>query len=352
MAKNLKRFALALCVLALCVSTLGVVCFAAYAPVTATIPVEVALTGTLPEIPDTFQVELTADDPSFPMPAGAVNGVFVLDLTADELNPNGSSGKLEMTYDKHGIYTYTVKQLDLGNEDCYQDTHTYKIIAQVVNNADYTAFDLIVVVYRDDQTEKRDDILFENRYANPTQAQIAATKTMDKKAPKDGAFQFELLDAEGVLVENVVNIAGDVIFTPIEYYKSGTYTYTLREVAGKNSKIIYDKNQYTVTVEVSKDENGDYQHTVTYSLKDKVLEDIPGFVNKTKPVIPQTGDNANLPLMLGIMAVVLIAIIIIVSALKKSGKKPAAEEKKQADGPKEETAEQIVEEVTKNDLDA
>jgi LPXTG-motif cell wall-anchored protein len=45
------------------------------------------------------------------------------------------------------------------------------------------------------------------------------------------------------------------------------------------------------------------------------------FANKTKPVIPQTGDNANLMLWAGLMVVALIAIVVILLAMKKKSKK-------------------------------
>ena len=324
MMKNLKRFALVLCLVALCVSMMGVAAFAvSYDPVTATIPVEITLSGHLPEVPDTFQVELTADDPAFPMPEGSQDGVYIMELTddpADEFGPTFGN-TFDITYDKHGIYTYTVKQLELGNEDCYQDAHTYKVIAQVINNEDYTAFDLIVVVYRDDQTEKRDDIIFENRYAMPTEVQLSATKTMDGKTPKEGAFEFELLDAQGNVLETVSNNeTGDVIFLPISYYKADTYTYIIREVKGNNDKIIYDQSQYTAVVNVEKDDNGDYTATLAYVKDDKPV-DGAAFANKTKPVTPQTGDTANPLLWGGIMAAALIAIVVLLLAMKKKTKK-------------------------------
>lgn len=316
MTNTLKRFALVLCLVALCATLLGVTALAApYDPVTATVPVEIVLSGCLPETPDTFQVQVRAEDPAFPMPAGAEDGIYIMDMTGD------APAAFDITFDKHGIYTYTVEQLPLGNEDCYQDAHTYTVIAQVINNADYSAFDLVVVVYRDDETEKRDDIVFENRYALPTEVQLAATKTMDGKVPKDGAFSFELVDASGAVVETVANDKnGDVTFQPITYYKSGTYTYTIREAAGKNPTIIYDKTEYNAVVDVTKDENGDYVATLAYTKNDEAV-DGAAFANKTKPVIPQTGDNANLMLWAGLMVVALIAIVVILLAMKKKSKK-------------------------------
>jgi len=317
MAKNVKRFALVLCLLALCVGMMTMTALAVdYDPVTATIPVEVALTGTLPSTPDTFQVELKADDPAYPMPAGAVDGVAVMELVGS------GTDSFNITFNNLGVYTYTVKQLDLGNKDCYQDKGIYDITVYVVNNADYTAFDLTVVVCRQGETEKS-DILFQNRYANPTFAELSATKTMDKKVPKDGAFQFELLDAEGVAVQAVTNVGSDVVFTPILCNQEGEFTYTIREVAGTNSKIIYDKNAYTAVITVYKDANGDYQCEVAYKLNDTVLDAVPAFANKTKPVTPATGDNANMALWGGIMVAALAAIVVLLLTMKKKANKAA-----------------------------
>ena len=312
MMNTMKRFALVLCLVALCVSLLGVSALAvSYDPVTTTIPVEIALSGYLPEVPDTFKIQVTAEDPTFPMPEGAADGKYVMDMMGN------ATADFSITFDKHGVYTYTVEQLDIGNEDCYQDTHTYKVVAQVVNNEDFTGFSLIVVVYRDDQNEKREDIIFENRYAMPTEVQVAATKTMDGKTPKDGAFQFELVDADGVAVQTVTNLGSDVIFEPIVCNKIGSTTYTLREVVGSNKKIIYDKTEYTVTVDVTKDDNGDYVGSVSYLKGESALMGTPAFANKTKPIVPNTGENANIMLWGGVMVVALVAIVILLIVMKK-----------------------------------
>lgn len=311
MTKIVKQIALVLCLLSLCVGVMGVAAYAAYEPVTATIPVEITLSGTLPEVPDTFKVELTADDPSYPMPEGAVDGVYTLDMVG------ASTAEIQIEFAQRGVYEYTVKQLDIGNEDCYQDQHTYRVKAQVINNADFTGYDLIVVIYRDDETEKRDDIVFENRYANPDTVVIEATKTMDKKLPKNGEFQFELVDADGVVVQTVTNLDGMVTFEPILCNKIGTTVYTLREVVGSNKKVIYDKTVYTVVVDVTKDENGDYVGSVTYLNGETVLLETPAFANKTKPIVPNTGDSANFMLWGSMMVVSLAAIVILLVAMKK-----------------------------------
>ena len=315
MTKFVKRVALVLCLLSLCAGLMGVTVFAANDPVTATIPVKISLTGTLPGTPDTFKVEMTAEDSANPMPAGAADGVFTMEMAAAD-GATETTGEIQIEFTELGVYEYTVKQLDLGNEDCYQDTHTYRVKAMVLNNADYTGFDLKVFIYRDDDT-KLDDILFENRYANPDYVVIEATKTMDKKAPKDGAFQFELLDADGVAVQTVTNLGSAVTFEPMICNKIGSTTYTLREVVGNNKKIIYDKTEYTVTVDVTKDDNGDYVGSVSYMKGENAILEIPAFANKTKPIVPNTGDNANIMLWGGLMVVVLAAIVVLLVAMKK-----------------------------------
>lgn len=312
MTKMMKRFALVLCLVALCVGMMSVAALAAYEPVTATVPVTVALSGTLPATPDTFQVELTAEEEGNPMPAGAVNGVYVLDVQG------GTTAALNIEFSKLGVYNYTVKQLDLGNPDCYQDTHTYKVTAFVTNNADYSAFDLVIVVYRDDSTDKWDEIVFENRYANPDYVQIVATKKMDGKTPKDGAFTFELVDEAGAVVETVANDAkGDILFSSMICNKIGSTSYTLREVAGTDKKVIYDETEYTATVDVVKDDNGDYVGSVTYKQGVKDLEQAPNFANKTKPDTPNTGDDANMLLWGGIMVVALAGIVVLLLTMKR-----------------------------------
>ena len=314
MTNFMKRFALVLCLVALCVGFMGVTAFAAYDPVTATIPVEITLSGYLPETADTFRVELTPADATCPMPEGTVDGVYVMDMVG------ASAGNIEITFDQHGIYTYTAKQLPVENEDCYLDESTYKIVAQVINNEDYTGFDLVVVIYRNDEAEKPDVISFANRYAMPTEVQITAAKTMDKKAPKDGAFSFELVDETGAVLETVANDEfGAVSFLPISYYKSGIYTYTLREVKGTDKNIIYDATEYTAVVEVAKDENGDYTAELSYLKGEEAVEEVV-FANKSKPIVPKTGDDADIMLWGGIMAAALIAIVVLLVAMKK---KPA-----------------------------
>ena len=312
MAKILKRLARGLCVAVLCAAMMGTVAFAAYEPVTATIPVEVKLSGTLPETPDTFQIEMKADDAAYPMPEGAVDGVYTLHMEG------AGTTALNIVYDKLGIYSYTVRQLPLGNDDCYQDEGVYHITAYVTNNEDYTGFALTVAVYREGVEEKQSGIVYANRYANPTTAEIVATKTMDKKIPKDGAFTFELVDAEGNVVQSVTNVGENVFFEPIFCDEIGQTIYTLREKDGGKKSIIYDTTEYTVVLDVTKDDVGDYVATVTYLEGEEVLEGlVPAFANVTAP---PTGDETDPLLLGGVMVAALAGIVVLLVAAKRKKK--------------------------------
>jgi pilin isopeptide linkage protein/LPXTG-motif cell wall-anchored protein len=124
-----------------------------------------------------------------------------------------------------------------------------------------------------------------------------------------------------VAVQAVTNQGSAVTFDPILCNKIGSTTYTMREVAGNNKKIIYDKTEYTVLVDVVKDENGDYVGTVTYMNGETVLLETPAFANKTKPIVPNTGDNANIALWGGMMVVALAAIVVLLVVMKKKSAK-------------------------------
>ena len=158
-----------------------------------------------------------------------------------------------------------------------------------------------MVLDREGVAEKQEEILFTNRYSMATQVSLGATVTLDKKPPKDEAFSFVLENEKGEVLQTVKNTAGMVAFSPMTFDSVGTYTYTMSEVDGKNEKIIYDRNRYTVIVTVVKDETGNYQATVTYQLSDKELDGQPAFVNKTKSPNPQTGDSNDLGFWVSMM---------------------------------------------------
>ena len=305
MAKNFKRVALMLCVLALCLGAVGMTAFAAY-EVRAEIPVSITLTGTQPQEEELFTVELTAAEAACPMPQGAENGVYTMVMKAT------SKASIVIDFNKLGVYNYTVRQIPGENGDCYYDDSVYNVTAYVTNSETGDGYSLTVVVYRDQETEKLDAITFANRYADPDELVITAVKTLDGKTPADGAFTFQLVDEEGKQVATAKNVGQDVTFEALSYYEVGTYKYQLKEIAGSNSKIIYDKSVYDVTVEVTKDADGNYDAKLSYAKNGKDYTGSPLFKNETKTDSPQTGDDFNIQLWISLLVLSMAAVVALV----------------------------------------
>lgn len=332
MTNKMKRLLTAVLVLMISISLFVIPAQAADYTPEVTIPVTVKLTGTLPQTPDTFRVILTRPQGSEnPMPAGAEGDTAVLSFapTAGEDGTAVETKSFALEFNKLGIYTYTIHQASIGDDDCYQSTKSYNVTVYVTNNSSYDGFETSVAIYERDangeslKEQGKVPVNFENRYANPVKVPLTAIKTMDRKTPKDKAFTFKLVDENKQLVERVENIGQDVVFTPLVFDKSGTYTYTMYEVMGLSLKISYDRSQYTVTIVVDKDENGDYKAEVTYLKGDKEYEGTPKFQNFTKTDTPTTGDMFRMGLWVGLMGGSLAALIVlIVVGVKKFKKKP------------------------------
>ena len=115
---------------------------------------------------------------------------------------------------------------------------------------------------------------------------------------------------------------GNVVFRELTS-QAGTYTFTMREVAGDVEGMTYDDAEHTIKVSVVDNGNGRLEATV---------EGNPTFTNSyTAPVaassepeqpakqLPRTGDtnNATLPIALAVAAVVCIAAGVTVSRKRK-----------------------------------
>ena len=113
--KKRMKVILGMIVAVVCSLTMATPAFAAEAP-EISIPVTVSLTGTLPETAEEFAMELKADDSAYPMPEGAVDGVYTMTITgADTKNIPAIS------YSRVGVYTYTICQKAGSSETCTYD---------------------------------------------------------------------------------------------------------------------------------------------------------------------------------------------------------------------------------------
>ena len=146
---------------------------------------------------------------------------------------------------------------------------------------------------------------------------ITAIKTLDKRTPRDGQFSFQLLDDEGNVMQTVENEGKEVTFQTLYFDAVGTFTFTIREVAGKDSNIIYDKTEYEAVIEVIRNENHDYVARLTYMEDGDEHIGTPTFANRTVSGTPKTGDTVNILLYAVIFIAAAAALVVIIRKKRK-----------------------------------
>ena len=128
------------------------------------------------------------------------------------------------------------------------------------------------------------DKTFTNTYhPKETSVTLKATKRFTGGELAGSDFTFQLLDKDGSVVQTVQNEKdGKVAFAAIDYATPGDHEYTIKEVKGADSTVVYDAKGVKVHVKVT-DEKGELKATVTYDGEKAV----PTFTN-TKPTADVT----------------------------------------------------------------
>lgn len=128
------------------------------------------------------------------------------------------------------------------------------------------------------------DKTFTNTYhPKETSVTLKATKRFTGGELAGSDFTFQLLDKDGSVVQTVKNEKdGKVAFAAIDYATPGDHDYTIKEVKGADSTVVYDAKGVKVHVKVT-DEKGELKATVTYDGEKAV----PTFTN-TKPTADVT----------------------------------------------------------------
>ena len=179
---------------------------------------------------------------------GAASGDFAYTIAE---KPGAEAG---MVYDNHTL-TYTVTVTDDG-------AGTLTATPQVTSG----------------------DKTFTNTYhPKETSVTLKATKRFTGGELAGSDFTFQLLDKDGSVVQTVQNEKdGKVAFAAIDYATPGDHDYTIKEVKGADSTVVYDAKGVKVHVKVT-DEKGELKATVTYDGEKAV----PTFTN-TKPTADVT----------------------------------------------------------------
>ena len=190
---------------------------------------------------------LTANEFQFVLKDEKGNVVQTVGNTAD-----GRVAFSNLSFEKPGTYTYTVEEVKGNNEDIIYDGMKATVSITVTRDGEA----LVSTV-----TNPKDTIF--NNYVKelkPAKAKFVLTKVLAGRQLQDGEFSFVLKDEKGNVVQTVTNDAkGNINFDSINYDKPGVYYYTVKEVKGYESNVVYDsmvaKLKVTVTKSVGDKEN-------------------------------------------------------------------------------------------------
>ena len=207
---------------------------------------------------------------------------------------NGTVTFKELTYTEEGTHTYTITENQGTDTSINYSKQMITATVEVKKENDKL---VATVTYSGGDTEKGDT--FTNTKTpptpvpptvKPTTAQFKAKKVLaingsSDRTLKANEFTFLLKDQAGTLIDTKTNGEnGDILFDPVSFNEAGTFTYTIVEQkpATPESAITYDETVHTVTVTVTKDENGQLNADVQYDGK----KDTPTFTNTYTPPTP------------------------------------------------------------------
>lgn len=198
-------------------------------------------------------------------------------------NVREGEGTLEfdkLTFDKTGVYTYTVDEQDgtLGGVTYDRTVHTVTVTV----TEDAKTHRLVAAVSHSNGEGGEEGILFRNTYQpGNVMVELAARKNLTGRGLKADEFEFELVDDKGKVIDSEKNDKqGDVRFKPFTYGRDndgvddcGEHRYVIREKNTGEKNVTYDRTEHHVTVTVSDDLQGNLTARVEYDPTDDSEKD-------------------------------------------------------------------------------
>ena len=176
----------------------------------------------------TDQIAISKDLTGKPFAQGAFT--FVLTELVDDgagadlqalTATNGADGRIAfpaLTYTEPGVHTYRLAEVVDENVGGIEfDKAVYTVRTTVVDNGDGTLSATHEAL--DESGSKVDAVVFANAY-DPVGVTVPlmAFKMLSGRMLEDGEFSFELVDADGTVLQTVSNDErGNVAFTPLRY---------------------------------------------------------------------------------------------------------------------------------------
>lgn len=205
------------------------------------------------------------------------------DAQSDKANVREGEGTLEfdkLTFDRAGVYTYTVTEQDgnLGGVTYDRTVHTVTVTV----TEDAKTHRLVAAVSYSNGEGGEEGILFRNTYQpGNVMVELAARKNLTGRGLKADEFEFELVDRDGKVIDSARNDKdGDIRFKPLTYGRDnngiddcGEHRYVIRERNTGEKNVTYDRTEHHVTVTVGDDLQGNLTAKVEYDPTDDTAKD-------------------------------------------------------------------------------
>ena len=205
------------------------------------------------------------------------------DAQSDKANVREGEGTLEfdkLTFDRAGVYTYTVTEQDgnLGGVTYDRTVHTVTVTV----TEDAKTHRLVAAVSYSNGEGGEEGILFRNTYQpGNVMVELAARKNLTGRGLKADEFEFELVDDKGNVIDTERNDKdGDIRFKPLTYGRDnngiddcGEHRYVIRESNTGEKNVTYDRTEHHVTVTVGDDLQGNLTAKVEYDPTDDTAKD-------------------------------------------------------------------------------
>lgn len=181
----------------------------------------------------------------------------------------------KLTFDRAGVYTYTVTEQDgdLGGVTYDRTVHT--VTVTVTEDAD--SHTLTAKTEYSTENGSEDGIRFTNTYQpQNVLVELTARKRLTGRGLKVHEFEFELVDRDGKVIDTERNDKdGDIRFKPLTYGRDnngiddcGEHRYVIRERNTGEKNVTYDRTEHHVTVTVGDDLQGNLTAKVEYDPTD------------------------------------------------------------------------------------
>lgn len=200
-----------------------------------------------------------------------------------EQNVREGDGTLEfdkLTFDKTGVYTYTVDEQDGTLGGVTYDTTSHTVTITVTEDTKSHKLAASVAYSNGKASEK--SILFQNTYQpEDVLVELSAKKNLTGRELQADEFEFELVDDKGNVIDSEKNDKqGNIQFKPLTYSRDnngiddcGEHRYVIRERNTGEKNVTYDRTEHHVTVTVGDDLQGNLTAKVEYDPTDGKTKD-------------------------------------------------------------------------------